>query len=321
MKPSLLPLLLAFGLFTATLPAQNPTATAGASDVATEMQGIVTRINAKLAQGKRTAVDLKDELSAFDALQARFQGQKTEDVAQVAFMKATLHLQVFRDEETGKRLLAAVEQDFSGTRAAANAKSLLFNLSPEGKAKAKADEDARKAKVDALVGKPAPELHFKWSSRPGLTTLSSLKGKVVVLDFWATWCGPCVGSFPQVREHVAHFKGAPVVFLGVTSIQGRVANLEPNPIDTRGNPEKEMALMVDFMKAKNMTWDVAFSEEHVFNPDYGIKGIPFVAIIAPDGTVRHAGLHPGNRSSDIAGKVEAILREFHLPMPGAAAKQ
>ncbi len=64
-----------------------------------------------------------------------------------------------------------------------------------------------------------------------------------------------------------------------------------------------------------MTWDVVFSEQQVFNPDYGIMGIPYVAIIAPDGTVRHAGLHPGDPKGDIAGKVEAILKEFNLPLP------
>jgi hypothetical protein len=78
-----------------------------------------------------------------------------------------------------------------------------------------------------------------------------------------------------------------------------------------------MALMTDFIKAKEITWDVAFSQEQVFNPDYGIEGIPFVAIIAPDGTVRHAGLHPADPASDITGKVEAILKEFKLPVPKA----
>ena len=53
----------------------------------------------------------------------------------------------------------------------------------------------------------------------------------------------------------------------------------------------------------------------VYVYDYGIEGIPFLAIIAPDGTVRHIGLHPGDPAADVAGKIEAILREFKLPVP------
>jgi hypothetical protein len=73
--------------------------------------------------------------------------------------------------------------------------------------------------------------------------------------------------------------------------------------------------MTDFMKAKEMTWTVAFSEEQVFNPDYGVRGIPYIAIIAPDGTVRHAGLNPHDPKADITGKIEAILKEFKLVAP------
>jgi thiol-disulfide isomerase/thioredoxin len=150
-----------------------------------------------------------------------------------------------------------------------------------------------------------------------LKTLSALKGKVVVLDFWATWCGPCIGSFPQVRELVEHYKGADVEVVGVTSIQGRVVNLQTQPIDTKDDPAKEMALMNDFMKAKDMTWTVAFSEEEVFNPDYGIMGIPYMAIVAPDGTVRHTGLHPAMPLAEKTVKIDALLKEFGLKVPDA----
>ena len=52
-----------------------------------------------------------------------------------------------------------------------------------------------------------------------------------------------------------------------------------------------------------MTWPVVFTEQRVFNPDYGVHGIPHVAIIGPDGIVRHNGIHPG---SDPAGTIEKI---------------
>ena len=271
-----------------------------------DLTALVNRVKAKLAANQRTAAALAPELAEFDALLLKYGGQKTDIVASIALMKAALYIQVLDDPAKARELLLALKRDFPGTQPASNVDQLIEELDRTAQAKA--------AKA-ALIGAAAPGLHFKWSARDDLKTLSGLKGKVVVLDFWATWCGPCIASFPQIREHVARFKDAPVAFLGVTSLQGFVANLGAERIDTKGDPAREMALMKDFMKAKDMTWTVAFSEESVFNPAYGIEGIPFVAIIAPDGTVRHAGLHPGDPEADISGKIEAILKEFKLPVP------
>lgn len=277
-----------------------------ASSPAADLKALIVQIQTKLKAGQRSAADLAPDLAAFDALLAKYKGQKTEEVAQIAFMRATLYLQVLNDAEKGKALLTQIKTDFPGTKVAASVDTTLAAL--ERNAKAKETQLA-------VVGKPAPELHFKWATRDGLKTLSSLKGKVVVLDFWATWCGPCIASFPQVRELVEHYAGAEVVVVGVTSIQGFVANLEAQRIDTKDNPEKEIGLMPAFIKAKDMTWAVAFSDEQVFNPDYGVTGIPHMTIIAPDGTVRHNDLHPAMPLAQKTEKIDAILKEFSLAPP------
>jgi hypothetical protein len=126
--------------------------------------------------------------------------------------------------------------------------------------------------------------------------------------------GPCRAAFPKLRSLQERYAGYPVVILGVTSIQGSHSDVKAKKtIDCKGDPAKEMALMKDFMRDMEMTWTVAFSEQNVFNPDFGVSGIPHVAIIDPAGKVRFNNLYPNAKEE--SEHIDALLTEAKLPHP------
>lgn len=295
-------------LLAGMLPLAGQTGAPGSSP---DIDGMVSRIQEKLRAGKKTPAELAPELADFDTLREKYAESDPAKAAKVAQLQYTLLRDVLKDASGAAKIRAELTTKYRK------------HLGPDSRVAQEIAMEEEMAKVketqQKLVGQPAPELNFVWSSEPKLKKLSDLKGKVVVIDFWATWCGPCITTFPQIRELTAHYKEADVVVLGVTSVQGSVMGLEPARIDTRNDPEREFALTADFIKAKEMTWPVVFSEQRVFNPDYGVRGIPHMAIIAPDGTVRHNGLHPSLPHAEKVEKIDAILKEFGKPTAGRAA--
>jgi uncharacterized protein (TIGR03435 family) len=109
-----------------------------------------------------------------------------------------------------------------------------------------------------------------------------LRGKVVVLDFWATWCGPCLAAVPHLNRLADSFSGEPVVFLAISDEQETVVRrfIEKRPIHG---------------------WVALDAGRSTFDA-YGIEGIPQAVVVDAAGIVR-ASLHPEQVT-------EALVREL-----------
>ncbi len=176
-----------------------------------------------------------------------------------------------------------------------------------------------------LVGHPAPRIDVVWShgTESPITGFDSFKGKIVVVDFWATWCGPCIAAFPHMREMQARYQGKDVVLLGVTSLQGFVIDHKATDPKARkkdaSTPEAELAMMTPWIKDMEVTWPIVVTKQNCFNPDFAVSGIPHMALIDPDGKVYLNNLSPWDK--DLEDKIDALLTKFNRPVPARTEKK
>jgi len=148
-----------------------------------------------------------------------------------------------------------------------------------------------------MLNEPAPD--FKLKNLDGnYIALNDLKGKVVVLDFWATWCGPCKASFPGMQKAVNKYKNNPnVEFLFIDSRE-------------RGSKEEIFKNVTDFINKNNYTFNVLFdtkkeenSNEYDIISKYKVGGIPTKIIIGNDGNIKF-------RSVGFSGSAEGLVKEL-----------
>lgn len=158
-------------------------------------------------------------------------------------------------------------------------------------------KEANLAKYKAeMIKKEAPA--FSLVNREGKTiSLADLKGKVVVLDFWATWCGPCINSFPGMQAAVNKYKDdKEVEFLF---------------IDTWQREENYKEVVEQFITKNNYTFHVLFDEmkdrEKATTTAYGVKGIPHKVVIDKEGFIRFESSGSGSDIDKIVSEMETKI--------------
>lgn len=150
-----------------------------------------------------------------------------------------------------------------------------IKLFPDGDANAK--RLSTKRNQITIINSLAPVLTVErgYGEFPGL---DKLKGKVVLVDFFAHWCGPCIASFPEMKQLYADFHDKGLEIVGATRYYGYYGQ-------ERGlSPDAEFAKMQGFLDEHKLPWPVVYVKNEDFTA-YGVTGIPHVAVIDKKGNV------------------------------------
>lgn len=261
-------------------PAAEPQASAPASadeNIQRELETLLEQVKTKLQGGRTTPAALAPELKAFDDLAAKHSAEKTDAAAMIPVMKAMLYAQVFEDTPAAVAIFKQVVAEFPGTRAASELPAMIEQM-----------EKAALAEAATAVGKEfAP---FKETATDGsVVDLAAYRGKVVLVDFWATWCGPCVSELPHVKAAYEKHHAAGFEIIGVS-------------LDKDGDK------LAAFTKENALPWPQIFDGQGWQNKlaqAYGIRSIPATFLLDREGKIAAKGLRGDALSEKVAELLEA----------------
>lgn len=167
-----------------------------------------------------------------------------------------------------------------------------------------------------LIGTKAPAMEIEdWANGDPLT-VGDLKGNVVLLDFWAIWCGPCIATFPHLREWQEKYADKGLVIVGMT----RYYNYKWD--DEAGKPvrgkekgevsrEDEQAMLKRFAEHHRLHHRFAIqTEDHELANELAVQGIPQAVVIDRQGVVRLIRVGSGSKNAKaIHDMIEKLLAD------------
>ncbi|MFC2161039.1 redoxin family protein [Acidobacteriota bacterium] len=212
-----------------------------------ELSALIQKINGKLGEGKLTKKDLAEDILEFDKLYIKY--RDSEDAAEILLWKGKLFQDVLGDEETAHKTFLQIQNEYPTSDYAAEAASLLISLN------LRVGADFPNFQVEDIEGK--------------LLSLDQFKEKVVLIDFWATWCPPCVEEMPNIIKtyKMYHDKGFEIIGISLDQNKNRFQK---------------------FIKDNNMTWRQYYDGKGGQNElaqKYSIDSIPSTFLLDAKGKI------------------------------------
>ena len=152
-------------------------------------------------------------------------------------------------------------------------------------------EEARALIANPRRGREKYAPDFAFDAADGThITLESLRGKIVLLDFWASWCGPCVKALPSVKKVSTQHERDPFVVLGISG-------------------DNELVPWRTFTSKNGMTWPQYWYRDHRLRQAFGIKAIPTYVLLDAEGIERLRVVGTGfHESRELSAEIDKQIR-------------
>lgn len=224
----------------------------------------------------------------------------TSLIGELTFDLKPLYTKMVGDQMTVDKALATV--GFGDVEVNADVSAAQYAFTP-GAADKKVDQFGMGGENGPdpqlrLVGAPAPDLKgVDLDGKP--LSLSDFKGKVVLMDFWATWCPPCVKGIPNIQELWSEYESKGVVVMGINQ-------------DDSGAKDK----VVKFVADKKLTFRQFMDPEGAAGQAYLVTGIPCTVLIDAKGVIQkiHTGYSPSMKK-ELAADLDKLLKGESLVEP------
>ena len=235
-------------------------AAAQTNDVNTQLKNVAAKIKAKIVAWRMPEADLAPELKELDTIYAQHKGGNAEDLANVLRLKATVYWSVVDNSEKGIALIRQIQKDYPDTAVGRDADRIISSIQQA--------QEGRKIRRALTNGTQFPDFAEK-DLQGNQFSVANYKGKLVLVDFWATWCAPCVAELPNIIKayNKHHSNGFEVIGISLDMDEQKLRS---------------------FLKTKEIPWAQYFDGKGWQNKlaiKYGIPSIPATFLLDGDGKI------------------------------------
>src|SRR5215475_813848 len=230
------------------------------NDIYAQLKNVVDKIRPKRVAWKIPEAAVTPELEELDAICAQHKGENAQALADVLRVKATVYWSIVDNSEKGIAVIRQIKKDYPDTTVGRDADSIISSIQQH--------EETRKIRRTLTNGAKFPDFSEKDLLGNPLS-VSQYEDKVVLVEFWATWCAPCVGELPNILKayNKHHSNGFEVIGISL---------------------DQDEQKLESFLKAKELPWVQYFDGKGWQNKlaaKYGIDTIPATFLLDRQGRI------------------------------------